>query len=114
VVSIALFIFSLFFLVLLIADIFSFSFIFAICAAVEKVGLPLAPQQPDNEDPLMAAVDSLESGWKSVQEFLQLIRHVLSRIFIGLWLKKRAEAPVNLKKLVEAFDTDKGIDNRAR
>jgi hypothetical protein len=46
---------------LLIADIFLSSFIFSICAAAEKVRLPLAPRQPDTEDPLMAAVDSLES-----------------------------------------------------
>jgi hypothetical protein len=51
---------------LLIVDIFSSSFIFAIYAAAEKIGLPLAPRQPNNEDPLMAAVDSLESDWKSV------------------------------------------------
>jgi hypothetical protein len=47
--------------VLLIADIFSSSFIFALCAVAEKVGLPLAPQQPDTKDPLMDAVDLLES-----------------------------------------------------
>jgi hypothetical protein len=46
---------------LLIADIFLSSFIFALCAAAEKVGLPLAPRQLDTEDPLMAMVDSLES-----------------------------------------------------
>jgi hypothetical protein len=105
VVSIALFIFSFFFLVLLIADIFLSSFIFAICATTEKVGLPMAPRQLDTEDPLMVAVDSLESDWKSVQEFLQLIRHVLLQMFVGLWPKKRAEVPVDLKKLAEAFDT---------
>jgi hypothetical protein len=54
---------------------------------------------------LIAAVDSLESDWKSVQEFLQLIHRVLSRMFVGLWPKKRAEVPVDLKKLVETFDT---------
>jgi hypothetical protein len=26
-------------------------------------------------------------------------------MFIGLWPKKRAEVPVNLKELAEAFDT---------
>jgi hypothetical protein len=51
---------------LLLADIFSSSFIFAICAAAEKVGLPLTPRHPDTKDPLMAAVNSLESDWKSV------------------------------------------------
>jgi hypothetical protein len=90
---------------LLIANIFSSSFIFALCSVAEKVGLPLAPRQLDTEDPLMAAVDSLESDWKLVQEFLQLIRRMLSRMFVGLWPKKKAEVPVDLKKLVEAFDT---------
>jgi hypothetical protein len=54
----------------------------------------------------MATVDLLESNWKLVQEFLQLTRHVLSRMFVGLWPKKRAEMPVDhLKKLAKAFDT---------
>jgi hypothetical protein len=53
----------------------------------------------------MAAVDLLEANWKLVQEFLQLIHRVLSQMFIGLWPKKRAGMPVDLKKLVEAFDT---------
>jgi hypothetical protein len=44
--------------VLLITDTFSSSFVFVFCAAVEKVGLLLAPRQPDTEDPLMASADS--------------------------------------------------------
>jgi hypothetical protein len=91
--------------VLLIADIFLSSFIFTLCAVAEKVGLPLAPRQLDTEDPLMDAVDSLESDWKLVQEFLQLIHPVLSLMFVGLWPKKRVEVPVDLKKLPKAFDT---------
>jgi hypothetical protein len=55
---------------------------------------------------LLAAVDLLESNWTLVQEFLQLARRVLMRMFVGLWPKKKAEMPVdNLKKLAEAFDT---------
>jgi hypothetical protein len=51
-------------------------------------------------------VDLLESNWTLVQEVLQLTRHVLMRMFVGLWPKKKAEMPVNnLKKLAEAFDT---------
>jgi hypothetical protein len=54
----------------------------------------------------MTTVDLLESNWKLVQEVLQLTRRVLTRMFVGLWPKKRAEMPVNnLKKLAEAFDT---------
>jgi hypothetical protein len=54
----------------------------------------------------MAAVDLLESNWKSIQEFLQLTRRVLTWMYVGLWPKKRAEMPADdLKKLAEAFDT---------
>jgi hypothetical protein len=35
-----------------------------------------------------------------------LTRHVLTRIFVGLWPKKKADVPTaDLKKLVAAFDT---------
>jgi hypothetical protein len=92
--------------VLLVADIFSPSLIFFFCAAAEKVGLPLGLQQPDTKDPMMAAVDLLESNWKLVQEFLHQTRLVLSRMFVGLWPKNRVEMLVeDLKKLAEAFDT---------
>jgi hypothetical protein len=97
---------ALLFFALLVTDIFSLSLVFVFCIAAEKVGVPLVLRQPDTEDPLMAAVYLLESNWKLVQEFLQLTRRVLKRMFVGLWLKKRAEMPTDdLKKLVEAFDT---------
>jgi hypothetical protein len=48
----------------------------------------------------------LESNWKLVQNILQLTRHVLIRMFVGFWPKKRDEMPGdNLRKLVAAFDT---------
>jgi hypothetical protein len=54
----------------------------------------------------MAAVDVLESNWKLVQNVLQLTHHVLIRMFVGFWPKKRKEMPGdNLRKLLEAFDT---------
>jgi hypothetical protein len=54
----------------------------------------------------MAAVDVLESNWKLVQNVLQLTRHVLIRMFVGFWPKKRKEMPGdNLRKLLKAFDT---------
>jgi hypothetical protein len=34
--------------------------------SVENTGVSLAPLQPDDEDPLMAAVNLLESNWISV------------------------------------------------
>jgi hypothetical protein len=62
--------------------------------------------QPDDEDPLMAAVNLLELNWISVQEILELTRRVLTRIFVGLWPKKRADMPADdLKKLAAAFNT---------
>jgi hypothetical protein len=55
---------------------------------------------------LPAAVDLLESNWKLVQNVLQLTRRVLTRIFVGLWPKKKEEmSGDNLRKLLEAFDT---------
>jgi hypothetical protein len=50
----------------------------------------LAPLQPNDEDPLMAAVNLLELNWISIQEILELTSRVLTRIFAGLWPKKRA------------------------
>jgi hypothetical protein len=47
---------------LLLADICSLSLIFVFCVSAEKVGVSLEPLQPDTEDPLMAAVDLLESN----------------------------------------------------
>jgi hypothetical protein len=56
----------------------------------------------------MAAVNSLESNWISIQEILKLTRRVLTRIFVGLWPKKRVDMPADdLKKLVATFDTPK-------
>jgi hypothetical protein len=98
--------FSSFFLKLLVTDIFSPSLVFVFCAAAEKVGLPLVLRQLDTKDPLMAAVDLLESNWKLIQEILQLTCRVLLRMFVRLWPKKRVEMLTDdLKKLGEAFDT---------
>jgi hypothetical protein len=72
----------------------------------EKIGVSLAPLQPVDEDPLMAAVNLLELHWNSVQEVLELTRCVLLRIFVGLWPKKKADMPTDdLKKLATVFDT---------
>jgi hypothetical protein len=72
----------------------------------EKIGVSLAPLQPVDEDPLMAAVNLLELDWISIQEILDLTRRVLTRIFVGLWPKKKADMPTDdLKKLAAVFDT---------
>jgi hypothetical protein len=54
----------------------------------------------------MAAMNLLELHWISIQEVLELTRHVLTWIFVGLWLKKKADMPaVDLKKLAAVFET---------
>jgi hypothetical protein len=54
----------------------------------------------------MAAMNLLELNLISVQEILELTRRVLTRMFIGLWPKKRANMPADdLKKLAATFDT---------
>jgi hypothetical protein len=54
----------------------------------------------------MAAVNLLESNWISIQEIVKLTHRVLTRMFVGLWLKKRADMPADdLKKLAATFDT---------
>jgi hypothetical protein len=94
------------FCLLALADICSLSPVFVFCVSAEKVGVSLEPLQPDTEDPLMVAVDLLESNWKLVQEFLQLTRCMLTRMYVELWPKKRADMPIDdLKNLAEAFNT---------
>jgi hypothetical protein len=54
----------------------------------------------------MAAVNLLEANWISVHEIFELVSRVLTRIFVGLWPKQRAEVPDNdLRKLAKAFNT---------
>jgi hypothetical protein len=59
-----------------------------------------------DNDPLMDAVNLLEANWISIQETFELVSHVLSRLFAGLWPKKRAAMPKdNLTELAKSFDT---------
>jgi hypothetical protein len=72
---------------------------------VEHIGVSSSSLQPD-DDSLMAAVNLLEANWISVQEIFELATRVLTRIFVGLWPKKKVEMLDNdLKKLAKAFDT---------
>jgi hypothetical protein len=65
---------------------------------------PLSPQPDD--DPLMTVVNLLEENWISIQETFELVNRVLSRLFVGLWSKKRAAVPKdNLSNLAKSFDT---------
>jgi hypothetical protein len=54
----------------------------------------------------MATVSLLEANWISVQEIFELVNRMLTRIFVGLWSKQKAEVQDNdVKKLAKAFDT---------
>jgi hypothetical protein len=54
----------------------------------------------------MTAVNLLEENWISIQETFELVNHVLSRLFVGLWPKKRAAVPKDdLSNLAKSFDT---------
>jgi hypothetical protein len=58
-----------------------------------------------DEDPLLAAISLLEVNWISVREIFELINRVLTRIFVRLWPKKKANVS-DLKDLAKAFDID--------
>jgi hypothetical protein len=65
----------------------------------------LSTPQP-GDDPLLTAVSLLEANWISIQEIFELVKRVLTRMFIGLWPKQKAEVPDDdLKKLAQAFNT---------
>jgi hypothetical protein len=65
----------------------------------------LSSLQP-GDDPLLTAVNLLEANWISIQETFELASRILSRLFVGLWPKKKAEVPKdNLEKLAKAFET---------
>jgi hypothetical protein len=104
-------------LILLLAGVCSLSLVSVFFVSTENTGVSLAPLQPDEEDPLMAVVNLLESNWISVQEILELTRRVLTRMFVGLWPKKRADMPADdLKKLATTFDTikDPTLEKKSR
>jgi hypothetical protein len=54
----------------------------------------------------MSAVNLLEANWISIQEIFELVSRVLTRMFVGLWPKQKANVPKDdMKKLAKAFDT---------
>jgi hypothetical protein len=54
----------------------------------------------------MTAVNLLESNWISIQEIFELVNRVLTRIFVRLWPKQKADMPADdLRKLAKVFDT---------
>jgi hypothetical protein len=58
--------FFVYLLILQLAGVFSLSLVSVFCVSIEKIGVSLVPLQSDDEDPLMAAVNLLESNWISV------------------------------------------------
>jgi hypothetical protein len=81
-----------------------FSFLFAFYCA-EFTGVSSLSLQTD-DDPLMTAVNLLEANWIPIQETFKLVSRVLSRLFAGLWPKKRAAMPKDkLTKLARSFNT---------
>jgi hypothetical protein len=47
-----------------------FLLLFSFCGAAEKIGVSWKLRQPDAANPLLAAVDLLESNWKLVKDVL--------------------------------------------
>jgi hypothetical protein len=91
--------------ILIVTDACFLTFCICPLCSLEHTGVSLAPVQP-GDDPLMTAVNLLESNWISIQEIFELASRVLTRIFVGLWPKQKADVPAaDLKKLVTAFDT---------
>jgi hypothetical protein len=89
--------------VLLANTFFPFSFVLLCWAGfigVSSLSLQLG------DDPLLTAVKLLKAKWISIQETFELVSRVLSRLFVGLWPKKKVEVlKDNLEKLAKAFDT---------
>jgi hypothetical protein len=82
---------------------YSFSAVCCFLGFAEYSEVSASTLQPD-DDPLLAAVSLLEANWVSVQEIFELVNRVLTRIFVGLWPKQKANVP-DLKNLAKAFDT---------
>jgi hypothetical protein len=71
------------------------------CDAAEKLGEVWKLWQESAKEPLLDAVEVLESNWTLARDVLQR-----TRMFVGLFPRKKDELPAdNLRKLVEAFDT---------
>jgi hypothetical protein len=78
------------------------------CDAAEKLGESWRLREATPKDPVLALVDVLESNWRLARDILQGTHHVLIRLFVEFWPKKKDEMPSdNLWKLIAAFDTIK-------
>jgi hypothetical protein len=71
----------------------------------EFTGVSPSALQTD-DDPMMNTVNLLKENWISIQETFELVGRVLSRLFVGLWPKKRSMVPKDsLTKLAKSFNT---------
>jgi hypothetical protein len=61
--------------------------------AAEKLGEVWKLQLESAKDPLLDSVDVLESNWRLARDVLQRTRHVLTRMFAGLFPRKKDELP---------------------
>jgi hypothetical protein len=76
------------------------------CDAAEQLGEVWKLRLESAKDPLLDAVEVLESNWRLARDVLQQTRHVLTHMFVRLFPRKKDELPTgNLWKLVKAFDT---------
>jgi hypothetical protein len=74
--------------------------------AAEQLGEVMKLRLECAKDPLLDSVDVLELNWRIVRDVLQRTHHVLPRLSVRLFPKKKDEMHVgNLRKLVEDFDT---------
>jgi hypothetical protein len=74
--------------------------------AAEQLGEIIKLLLDSMKDPLLDTVGILESNWRNLRNILQQTRHVVPRLFAGLFPKKKNDIPIgNLRNLVEAFDT---------
>jgi hypothetical protein len=89
----------------ILVDTFLFFSLLSAFYCAGFTGVSPSSLQPD-DDPLMTAVNLLEENWISIQETFELVNRVLSRLFVGLWPKKRAAVlKDNLSNLAKSFDT---------
>jgi hypothetical protein len=72
-------------------------------AAAQQIGEVYKLHADRVKDPLLDAVDILESNCRNAKNLLQRTRHVLTRLFFEFFPKKKNDMPA--ERLVDAFDT---------
>jgi hypothetical protein len=57
--------------------------------AAKQLGEVIRLHEGEAKDPLLDSVGLLDSNYRNVRNVLQKTRHVLPRLFVGLFSKKR-------------------------